>query len=726
MDIVVLFFTVLFVISAVIVARVLINMRKRRCIVEEEQHRKAEQDAKQRAEEKERQQLEEEWRENEDVHNKASGKRKHAEKESQDKEEARGGERPLPLKRGGRPRGPTEQFKIEQLLGTKLRSLKPEIVCWNEGWKWIDGIEVPEELEILSIAQNEELLEHDNADELRYRLKHAEGAVKIIWTGGEKDIPLVGGKRNYLIFKMRKDWKGLGRLVKRPSTGYYLAIVPQGWKLDEEVSGHASVAPENIQLDGYKVHFFYQKQSTVMCFITAIGDRIRVESGGPRFQLVGREIGDASEDMGPLFGEQLPRIKTLNEKGWSDVGVIVVGEEGSGRNKWRTQSVTQVGAKEQKVPEEIANRRGGWYFVRIYDNNDNLLESMDFRFLTALNDIRIESSDFLPGPNRYDNVTVQFLHQTGCKAELVDEDIQHALKIRRESGKTIVTVPPKPDCDKSHWILRDGDTEIEITVLVERIWWTVGVMGVVPTNWVDKPIILSRKHFTAISEKTLFVRFPCPRFVKEIDVGFYRSKSRSYQVEVEKKEVAIPLRDFCDAEEIQNPKEECLFQIFIDSKDKIYSAPLLQIRISFRCKNCEFITSSEQEALSHIAVHLSDLVPHLSYEELYKRSSGSLPRKIYKCGYCPCYVSADDPDNPTSTICQHIEHYCQKAAREGEKVKIRFSVVSDVKEIRENVITNLPHIYQCRMCGKEFQGDNREVKLNHLKENHKDELYEIF
>ncbi|MBA7642486.1 hypothetical protein ES703_50181 [subsurface metagenome] len=186
------------------------------------------------------------------------------------------------------------------------------------------------------------------------------------------------------------------------------------------------------------------------------------------------------------------------------------------------------------------------------------------------------------------------------------------------------------------------------------------------------------------------------------------------------------MRDFCDAEEIQNPKEECLFQIFIDSKDKIYSAPLLQIRISFRCKNCEFIISSEQEALSHIAVHLSDLVPHLSYEELYKRSSGSLPCKIYKCDYCPRYVSADDPDNPTSMICQHIEHYCQKAAREGEKVKIRFSVVSDVKEIRENVIANLPHIYQCRMCGKEFQGDNREVKLNHLKENHKDELYEIF
>jgi len=737
MNIIASLFIVLFAVSVVIVPRIIIKMRKRRREAEEvEQRRKAEEEAQRKAKEKEQRRLADELQKAEEKRKRIEEEkrrraqeeeqRRKREKEAREKTEGmRSGGR-SPLERGGRSRGSIKQHEMEQTPGTKPRSLKPEIVCWNEGWRWIVGIEVPEELETLSVAQNEELLEQDNTDESRYRLKHAEGAVKITWTGGEKDILLVGAGRNYFIFKMRKDWKGLGRLVKRPTTGYYVAIIPQEWKRDEEVSGPVPIAPENVQIEGYTAHFFYQEQNTVIGFITTNGERIRVESGGSRFQLVGKEIGDASEYMGPLFAEQLPRIQTLNEKGWSDVGVIVVGEEGIGRNRWRTQFIPQVGDKEQKLPQEIANRRGRWYFVRIYDNDDNLLESMDFRFLTALNDIRMENFDFLPGPNGYDSVTVRFLHRTDCKVELMDENIQHALKIRRESSQTIVTVPPKPDCDKTHWILRDGEAEIEVTVLIERIWWAFGVMEVTPTDWVDKPIVLSRKDFTAITDKALWVRFPRLHFVRKISVGFDRTKSRSYQVKVEKKELVVPLRDFCDAKEIENPKQKWFLQLFIDSKDKTYSTSLLQIHISFHCKNCEFITSSEREALSHVTLHLSGLIPHLSYEELYQRFSSSLPPKIYKCSYCNFYAPADDPlENATSTIEKHEEN-CQKAVREGERTVIKFSVVSDVDEIRENVIVNLPHIYQCRICGKEFKGDDRELKLNHLQENHKDELFEIF
>jgi len=593
MDIIVLFFTILFPVLAVIVARLVINMRKRRREAEEEQYGKVEQKAKQRAEEKERQRFvetqlkaeeelkpleaeaqqkaKEEQRRLADELQKAEEKRKQIEEEckrfeekaQQKTEGVRGGERHPPLKRGGKPRGSTKRHNIEQTSGTKPPSLKPEIVCWNEGWKWIVGIEVPEETEILSVAQNEELLEQNNTDESRYHLKHAEGSVKVTWTGREKDIPLVGVGRDYFIFKMRKDWKGLGRLVRYPTTGYYLAIIPQEWKRDEAVSDSAPVKPESVQLIGYKAHFFHQEQNTVIGFITANGKRIRVKSGGPCFQLVGGEIGDASEDMGPLFGEQLPCIQMLNENGWSNIGVIVVGEEGSSRNRWRTQFIPQVGTEKQKLPEEIANWRGGWYFVRIYDNDDNLLESMDFRFLTALNDIRIEISDFFPGPNGYDNVTVQFLHQTDCKTELMDEDIKHTLEIRCERRQTIVVIPPKPDCDKSHWILRESDAKIEVTVLVERIWWAFGVIGVTPTNWVDSPIILTRKDFTAITDKAIWVRLPRLRFVRKINVGFDRIKSRSFQVEVEKKELVIPLRDFCDAKEIENRQEESMIMIWV-------------------------------------------------------------------------------------------------------------------------------------------------------------------
>lgn len=467
--------------------------------------------------------------------------------------------RPEPINRGGKPRGPTGPPKVQPPV-TKTPPPKPEIVCWNEGWNWVIGIEVPEELEIISVTQNGELLEHDDTDEARYRLKHVEGEVKVTWTEGEKDISLAGPGRNYLIFKMRENWKDPGRLIRYSTAGYYLVIVPQEWGRDEEVTGPASVAPESVQLAGYKAHFFYQEQkgNTVIGFISPDGERIQVESGGSRFQLVGKEIDDASGYVGPLFGEQPPLIQTLDEKRWGNVGVIVVGEEGSGRNRWRMQFDPQVGVNEQKLPEEIVNRRGGWYFVRIYDKNDDLLESMDFRFMIALKDICIKSSGCLPGPNGYDNVTVKFLHRADCKVELMDENMQSIKEIRRERDQTTATVPPTADHDKTQWILRDGDAEIKVTVLVERVWWAFGVIGADPTDWVDKPIILSREDFAPTSNKALFVRLPRPRFVRKIDVGFDRAKSRPYQVEVKEEGITIPLRDFGDSKEIEKRQEESM------------------------------------------------------------------------------------------------------------------------------------------------------------------------
>ncbi|MBA7638296.1 hypothetical protein ES703_45949 [subsurface metagenome] len=141
MDIIVLFFTILFAVLVVIVAWLVINMRKRQREAEEEQRCKAEQEAKQKAEEKERQRFEETQLKDEE-------ECKRLEAEAQQKTEGvRGGERRPPLKRGGRPRGPIKRHEIEKTSGTKPPSLKPEIVCWNEGWNWVIGIEVPGELE---------------------------------------------------------------------------------------------------------------------------------------------------------------------------------------------------------------------------------------------------------------------------------------------------------------------------------------------------------------------------------------------------------------------------------------------------------------------------------------------------------------------------------------------------------------------------------------------------
>lgn len=624
MDIIIVIFIVFFAVSGMTVAKVFINRRKRRYEskkeeerAQKEQEKLAEKATEQRLrkegekeslrkeeerlekikaeeekidkgirekaskEKKERAQLKSEEKESKEE-KEAKAKNADEEKASSEKESSR--EQLPPNKRGGRPRGSTKNIQTQQQLERELRPLKPDIVCWNKGWEWIVGIEVPEEFESSRVTQNDEVLEQDTSDATLYPLRHLKGRIKVTFTTGEQDreidISIMEKRRDYLIFKMRKNWKGLGRLVKRPTKGYYLIIVPQGWKRDEDKSGSAPVPPENVQINGYKAHFFVLRgnENTAIAFIDTNGELIQVELGSSRFQLLGKEIPDTTDDMGPLFGEEPPRIKKIDEQEWSNVGVVVVGEEGSGINRWRTQFVPQESAKEQRMPDELVNRRGGWYFVRVYDKNDDLLESMDFRFIAGLKGIQIMNSECLPKPTGYENVIVQFTHQSNCKVEPADEEMRHALEIRRENDFTIITIPSRADYDKTHWILSEGNAKVKVTVLVERVWWCVGPLGVVPANWTDRTVCLSRTDFTAITDKALWVKFPCNRWINKIEVGFNRTKSRYYIVEVEKDVMAVPLRDFCDAEEIENKQEEFTMKIWVSPKEtKTYEAIVLKI-----------------------------------------------------------------------------------------------------------------------------------------------------
>lgn len=497
-------------------------------------------------------------------HEAGSGTQQEQEQKAGEESQEGAKKEPLPPdKRGGRSRGPSKESAIEKGHETKPRSLKPEFVCWKEGWSWIIGIEVPEECESLRVTQNEELLEPDNIDESHYRLKQADGIVKVTWTEGSKVLSLIELKRNYLIFKMRKNWKEPGRLVQRSTNGYYLIVAPQEWERDNEISGTAPVNPESTQLEGYRAHFFYkeQKWNNAIGFITANGERIRVESGSPRFQLVGSEINDASEDMGPLFGREPPLIKVLDDKGWSDVGVIVVGEEGSGRNKWRTQFTPQLAEKEQKLPEKLTSRRGGWYFVRIYDNDYNLIESMDFRFMEGLREIKIHSHSFLPEPSGHQPVRVEFLHKPRCRIQLLAKGDPESLQIKHEDELMSTIIPRHPAWDVTDWEIRCDRAKVIVEIMIERIWWSLTENdSLSSTELLDRPLSIGHDSLNATSNTFILLWFPKPRWIQTILVGFEKSKSRPYSVEVNDRKIRIPLREFSDADEIENQTQQVLLQ----------------------------------------------------------------------------------------------------------------------------------------------------------------------
>lgn len=166
------------------------------------------------------------------------------------------------------------------------------------------------------------------------------------------------------------------------------------------------MTPESVSLIGYRAHFFKLERggNEKIAFRTPEGKSVVVESKTSRFELVGTCLNDATEGMGPLFGERPPQIRALDEETWKNIGTIVLGEEGSRRGRWRTQITPIPDVMEQDLPSEVAARKGGWYFLRFYDTNDELIESLDFRFLCALKEIRMPQPSPLPTQDGHSSI----------------------------------------------------------------------------------------------------------------------------------------------------------------------------------------------------------------------------------------------------------------------------------------------------------------------------------
>ncbi|WP_376793270.1 hypothetical protein [Thermoflexus sp.] len=631
-----------------------------------------------------------------------------------------------PIKRGGKPRGPAQDLERGRTQGIQSHRLNPEIVCWKRERQWVVAVEVPEELlekPGLTVLQSGSSLLRDEIEEACWRLEQVSGDVIVRWNEAEavREVKVNLGQENYLLFKL--TGQNQGRRVKSPSSGPYLVIASNDWKRDEMLAGPPLVRPEPTSLVGYQAHFFDLERGgdQEIAFHLPDGQRRVIKAKAPRFDLVGNRIEDASEHMGPLFGGGPPRIRALDAQAWQEVSTVVIGKEGRGQRKWRTEFRPDPDKMEQDLPSEVAARKGGWYFLRFYDRDGDLIESMDFRFLSVLKEVRVhQPSRFLPEEG-HGPVWVEFVHEAGCAVQ-PSNDSASSVQIEYRDDRTILSIPPDPTCDETRWLVGQHDgPHVEVTILVERLWWAVGEEGNPPSEWKDRPLTLLHGDFAATSRKALWLRLPRRRWVDRVFVGFEQSKARGYPVKGMDRTVAIALRDFGDA--IEAPRVGRFpFKLWINLNERRFEGIVCELEIKMCCRLCDFATYREEDLLSHIhASHLSDFVRHLTYEELRERIP-SLPYKIYQCSYCNYYVESDDVGPTISVICNHIERDCPKAPRGIGKVQISFRIVSDPDEIRQFVIKNLPRIYKCNLCGLTCAENDM---MNHLVGSHRNELYKF-
>jgi hypothetical protein len=561
-----------------------------RQLAEEEAQCKVEEEAKRQADEEQRKEAEEDAR----LRAEEEIQRKAEEDARRKSEEA---ELPTislihkiaPEDRGGKPRDSSEEKddteKTEILvraLKTKMPSLRPEVVCWKDKRKWFIGLEIQEEYqEFGGIIVTQDGIRIQKDDRGRWVLLQTTGIVQVSWEeiGYQKEIRL---DKPYLVFRLAGQKVNRGSRVGYATFGSYLVIVPDQWKRDEDISGPTRLSPEPVCIDRHQAHYFLLERGceSKICFRTSTGEPITVPTRAPRFELIGNQLSsDASENVGPLFAEHPPIIKAIDQNIWRSIKTIVVGQEGSGRKRWRTHFAPRVDRNEQIFPDELNRQQGGWYFVRFYDLEDTLVESMDFRFINALKEIIVQSHSCLPSSDGHSSVSIEFFHDSGCAIRLAegDEDI---LQVQHTGSKTIAIIPPNTVWDRTRWSINiDNRPCTDTVILVERVWWALGDEDVakVQPHWSDKPLIVPRDCFSATSKHILWLRLPRERWIETI-LGGFTKPSESFRVEVTKKHIALPLSKFVDAQELEDKFSEHSLNLWITCKDQtVLYAPVIKI-----------------------------------------------------------------------------------------------------------------------------------------------------
>lgn len=482
--------------------------------------------------------------------------------------------RPAPGERGGRPRTATEEQEKQTNQISKPRRLKPEIVCWKKDRQWMIGVEIPEEYlnyPDLAILQNGSALERDESREACWQLEQASGNVLVRWVEGEdvQDTEIAYGLEDYLLFKLSGQNQNEGRRILSPSLGWHLVITPEDWNCNEVLSGPPRIAPEPVAFQGYRAFFFISEkgEDSKIAFLTPTGESVIIESKASKFELIGTRLNDTTQNIGPLFGQKPPMIRVPVREVWKDVGTIVVGEEGGGKRRWRKAFFPIPENREQDLPPEITKRKGGWYFLRFYDTNDDLIESLDFRVVIPLRDIKILQSSSFPSDDGHESARIELHHESNCTIQPAD-DLAKKIQIEKKDNRTILTIPPDPIYDETRWLVGYGrPRQVQATFLVERIWWAIDKEETPPSKWVDDLLTLQSDDFSATSNRALWIRFPRKRWINRVQVGFERVRGRPYLVKVTEREIAIPLREFGDCQELSEQDRDHFLTIWIE-RDK--------------------------------------------------------------------------------------------------------------------------------------------------------------
>ncbi len=405
---------------------------------------------------------------------------------------------------------------------------------------WAIGVEAVEDStrERLVVTQSSSLLE-DQRRPGSWPLTEPLGPVDVVH--GEGGGPLRFPAERFRIFKLFGSQHDRGRHLKSLTRGRFLVVTPLDWELDTECGGGEIVAPEYVLGALYRAHHLEVPDPLggPVVFDTPGGD-VELPTQSPGFELEGDRLADAHPEAGPLFHGSPPQLRSLRNITYR---TVVVGEEGPRDRStgWRASA-----ADIEELRPRIAARRAGWFFVRLYDENDDWIDSLDFRFSRQLQAIKLDAVPPIPGPDGHSPARFRLVHGEDCEVEPVSTLVDELFVTRKDDGYSI-EIPPLPHCDETRWTIRESNgAEVELCLRVDRVWWSVADEAIESsaTVWTDRELELRAENLAATSRRILRVRLPTVSFAREVRVGVEPDRSLALRpIAGRSREGQLPLRD---------------------------------------------------------------------------------------------------------------------------------------------------------------------------------------
>lgn len=459
-------------------------------------------------------------------------------------------------------RVPTGVYYPPNSLPTEVAKLR----CRKIGGVWEIFVALPEGREAVEAFHDEDELDLD--DEIC--LDRFDGAVFVRYEDDTVDrIQLADSSMDKpLLFRMREDWTGEGRLVGKPSAGFVVAIAPwyytDGWDdVDEPIE------PEDCVDPNFQARFLFLKCTTL---------------GAPTpMRLEGITLHDDSdiEQHGELYIGTPPKLSVD-----SQISVAVIVEETGERadNKW----VQDFQPHNQSIMSVLDGREGR-FSVRTYLDGTRQ-DTRTFRYFPGLSRITLDGqphaayADTVAFPDKGDGthraIELRFVSN--------DSDLLRPTAATAAGGEPadiqitdagVVVAPPLPSIQAVECEFRN---RASITLAQPRVWWRKtdedGDVG----DWGGAVFSIPRSEFA----KTI-LEIKTPPWVSSISMGFGDKDDKTdSEFSAVQGKARVELISSADADELEGTLEE---DLFLNIRINGQSAPLVRVLAdSVPCDDCDY------------------------------------------------------------------------------------------------------------------------------------------